>query len=622
MKRVQLIGPRDTLPRALSFLQGQGVLDLRAPAAAGGDAALVHRVEPGPEDAGREALLAEGIRRSEALVARLAPGPQGDVLPEALPEAGSAALLERLGAIEEEIGALEARRAALVEERDATERFSHLVVALAPLEHGLDRALSPEYHGLVLKNEPEALALLRGEVRRITGGVCEVTARSIDESTTGVLVVVPRAHGRALSALLFERGVDEVRLPATYAGRALVDVLLLMAARQRAIPGEIDALDAALARRAAALRPALEGAAGRARAELGRLAAWGRCGETRFAYVVSGYVPEERVVALEAAVEKELGGGAALLAHRPERSEWGAVPVVLRNHPWVRPFERLLALVPLPRYGSVDATPWLAVFFPLFFGLVLGDVAFGAIGIAAALLVRWRGWGGRTGKDLAHVALACSVSAVVFGILFGEALGELGAHAGLHPLLLDRRRAFMALLGLALAIGALHVVVGLALGVAAALRRGSRRMALGRAAKLLLVACAAACAGAMAGSLPHAAIRPLLLGAVGCLGLAVLAEGPLAALDLVLGLGNVLSYARLMALGLASVMLAEVANLVAGTLEPRAAGVVLAVLLHAVNFTLGLISPTVAALRLHYVEFFEKFYDEGGAPYRPFALAA
>jgi V/A-type H+-transporting ATPase subunit I len=95
----------------------------------------------------------------------------------------------------------------------------------------------------------------------------------------------------------------------------------------------------------------------------------------------------------------------------------------------------------------------------------------------------------------------------------------------------------------------------------------------------------------------------------------------MAALDLVLGLGNVLSYARLMALGLASVMLAEVANLVATTLQPAAAGIAIGVLLHAVNFTLGLISPTVAALRLQYVEFFDKFYDEGGAPYRPFALS-
>jgi V/A-type H+-transporting ATPase subunit I len=77
-----------------------------------------------------------------------------------------------------------------------------------------------------------------------------------------------------------------------------------------------------------------------------------------------------------------------------------------------------------------------------------------------------------------------------------------------------------------------------------------------------------------------------------------------------------------MALGLASVMLAEVANHIATALEPAPVGLALGVLLHGVNFTLGLISPAVAALRLQYVEFFEKFYDEGGFPFRPFGVAA
>jgi V/A-type H+-transporting ATPase subunit I len=59
---------------------------------------------------------------------------------------------------------------------------------------------------------------------------------------------------------------------------------------------------------------------------------------------------------------------------------------------------------------------------------------------------------------------------------------------------------------------------------------------------------------------------------------------------------------------------------VATTLEPAAAGLALGVLLHLVNFTLGLVSPAIASLRLHYVEFFEKFYDEGGFPFRPFGV--
>jgi V/A-type H+-transporting ATPase subunit I len=431
-----------------------------------------------------------------------------------------------------------------------------------------------------------------------------------------VRVVGPRAHGRALTALLFERGVDEVKLPSACAGKPLFDVLLHLSVRAREIPQEIARADEALGRAATEL----SGLAAALRGALERRRALSRCGETRFACVVAGYMPVERLPALREAAAARLGERVAVLAETPSRDAWGEVPVVLRNRRGVRPFQLLLALVPLPRYGSVDPTPWLAFFFPLFFGLVLGDVVFGLLAIAVALLARRRGWGGATGRDLAAIALACAASAAVFGVLFGEALGELGAHLGLHPVLMDRRRAFMSFLGLALAIGGAHVAVGCVLGVASALRRGHRREAVGRAAKLLLLAAGAAAVVALLGLAPRGLALPAACAAGVFLLVAIGAEGPMAALDLVLGLGNVLSYARLMALGLASVMLAEVANLVAGALRPAAAGVAIAVLLHAVNFTLGLISPAVAALRLHYVEFFEKFYEEGGEPYRPFVL--
>jgi V/A-type H+-transporting ATPase subunit I len=87
-------------------------------------------------------------------------------------------------------------------------------------------------------------------------------------------------------------------------------------------------------------------------------------------------------------------------------------------------------------------------------------------------------------------------------------------------------------------------------------------------------------------------------------------------------LGNVLSYARLMALGLASVMLADVANQIAGLFATALVGLGVAALLHGVNFVMGCFSPVIQALRLHYVEFFGKFYQDGGRPYEPFALAS
>jgi V/A-type H+-transporting ATPase subunit I len=90
-------------------------------------------------------------------------------------------------------------------------------------------------------------------------------------------------------------------------------------------------------------------------------------------------------------------------------------------------------------------------------------------------------------------------------------------------------------------------------------------------------------------------------------------------LELISSIGNILSYLRLAAIGLASVYLARVANELAGT-GPLWMGVMVGALFHALNLLLGTFSPTIQALRLHYVEFFSKFYQEGGESFRPFGL--
>jgi len=83
-------------------------------------------------------------------------------------------------------------------------------------------------------------------------------------------------------------------------------------------------------------------------------------------------------------------------------------------------------------------------------------------------------------------------------------------------------------------------------------------------------------------------------------------------------IGNWLSYLRIAAIGLASVYLAKVANDMAGMAGNLIVGVIIALLIHALNLVLGAFSPTIHSLRLHYVEFFRKFYEGGGRPYQPF----
>jgi V/A-type H+-transporting ATPase subunit I len=96
-------------------------------------------------------------------------------------------------------------------------------------------------------------------------------------------------------------------------------------------------------------------------------------------------------------------------------------------------------------------------------------------------------------------------------------------------------------------------------------------------------------------------------------------EGLVAPIELLSTLGHVLSYARIMAIGTASVMLAIVANRLAGALGSVVVGALFGLLFHLVNFALGLFGPTIHALRLHYVEFFGTFYSPGGTRYRPLA---
>lgn len=609
MARVDVVGPRAALPRALAVLQDAGVIDLRAPALG---------ARGGAEESGGERLRAQRARLA-GLAEALTAAPAASVPPPAGP--GSPELDAWLDRLEGELAAIEARRAALVAERaDVAQRVA-IVSAVAPLHHDLPADQAPELYALLLEDDAASLALLEGEVRALAGGSFALQARPLPDGRMGVLLVIPRARSRALAELLGGRGVRALPPPAGCTGGRVVDVLLWLARREVALPAELAAEDARRADLLARSAAPVAAAAAAVDAALGRAEASERCGGTAHAFVLSGYVPVDRVAALRARAEAELGPGVAVLTRPPKRAEWPDVPVVLRNRPAVRPFERLLGLVPLPRYGSLDPTPWLALTFPLFLGLVLGDLALGAAGAVAALAVRRGAAPGSARRDFATVALACAACAAAFGLLFGEALGELGAHLGLRPLVLDRRRALTAFLGLTVAVGVAHVALGAGLGVVAALRGGARREALARAARLALL-CAGAVAGAAQAGLLRAGARDPALAAAGvALAVAIAAEGPLATLELALGLGNVLSYTRLMALGLASVMLAEVANRLATSLRPLAAGLALGALLHAVNFTLGLLSPSIAALRLHYVEFFERFYEAGGTPYRPFARA-
>jgi V/A-type H+-transporting ATPase subunit I len=291
---------------------------------------------------------------------------------------------------------------------------------------------------------------------------------------------------------------------------------------------------------------------------------------------------------------------------------------VLQNPRLFRPFESVISLLPLPRYGTIDPTPFVAVFFPVFFGLILGDVGYGLVLAAAGLLLHWRSKPATLLRSVAEIIGPCALFSIFAGLLFGELFGDLGRRwFGLQPLAFDREEALVPFLLLALSIGAVHIVVGLVLGVVAAARRHPRQ-AVGRGASAAAVLLVVLALLAAVDVLPRVFFTPAVIGLLIAFPVLIAAEGIVAPIEFLSTLGNILSYARIMALGIASVMLAVVANRMVGAIGSATVGVVFALLFHLVNFAIGLFSPTIHALRLHYVEFFGKFYSPGGVRYEPF----
>ncbi|MGM0576647.1 MAG: V-type ATP synthase subunit I [Myxococcota bacterium] len=621
MAKVRVVGMRAHLEPTVARLHELGVMELMDVRECGSED--VHPWDPEPEHRRR----ADGLRalrtRLDALrelldVGDVGHGEEAETPDEEGLERVREELDERMPLIEEHTRRIDELRA----ERDALPRHLHAVRRLAPLVPELPQLERWEVTGLLLDARHEDLIrALREEIEEITGGRSKLLWARTDPDTVAAVLVHPRACGAEVRARLGRAPISRIRLPARYERMSLRTAEEAMARRIEELPGEIEETRQAL-RDLVAERLARWKAARRAIEEqLDRLAALDRAGATERTFVLIGWVPRPRFEELERSLDDAVGAEVLVEECRIEEEDAGRVPVLLRNPGPARPFEMLVRLFSLPRYGTPDPTLMMTVFIPLFFGLMLGDVAYGALVFGGALLVRRRfGRRSRGVRDLASILAMGGLAAVGFGIAFGELLGDLGHRLGMEPLWMDRQEAAGPLLLLAVAVGAGHVVLGLLLGVWIALRERRRSEITERAGTLVVLVGLFLLAGTAAEHLPAAVRTPsvvaVVVGAVvviGFRGPMGFVEGPL---HLLRAVSNVLSYLRLAALGLASVYLARVANEV-GAAAPLWIGVLLAALLHSLNLLLGAFSPTIQALRLQYVEFFEQFYPGGGRPFRP-----
>jgi V/A-type H+-transporting ATPase subunit I len=612
MSRARVLGPRELLSRTLDTLQDLGFVHLASPV----NGRALEPIQLEPRQRRLERQLKRVLDDVETATSLLG---SPELPPAASPGSSPWARWARLARqLRREAERLQARRRALEEERALLAKYQDVMAVFGKL---FQRGVTPGVRAyLIVLRAGQAASVER--LRRLLdvslGKDYELRTHPLAGGELVLLLLVPLGTAPRVERMLAESAVEQVPLPRGYEGQSLTDAIPRMGQRLQGIPGELEEVARAGARLSERL-PALATAAAAVRDRLAQLDALRLSASTRHAFVLEGWVPATELPSLTARLTEEVGPAVAVEELAAEH--WSAeAPVVLHNPRLFRPFQLLVGTLPLPRYGSIDPTPFVAIFFPMFFGLMVGDVGYGlALGLLG-LVLRRRSRPGTKIRAISEIALGCALFTLIFGVLFGEFFGDLGRRwVGMRPLVLDREEPgdMVSFLGLCVALGLVHVVLGLALGVVSAFR-GHRRQAVGRGLSALMILLIAVALLAAFRILPHTLLTPMVVALLVAFPLLVVAEGLIAPVELLSTVGNILSYARIMALGTASVMLAVVANRLAGATGSLVVGVVFGLLFHLVNFALALFSPTIHGLRLHYVEFFGRFYSPGGVQYRPF----
>lgn len=617
MAKVRVLGPRARLDETLRAIQRFGLVQIAETSPMPG----LKPVDLDPHDRRRRRHLLRLVEDAQASLDALSvkPGDAG-FAPSETPVTQLAAWARRARRVRRSTVRIASEELRLTDERALIQRYRDLLNVLAPDLRDLARVPHVSTHAAVIPaSERQAVETLLASIQSRREQGVAVRAHTLRNGDLAILIVMPARAAEDVERVLADAHVPEVSLPAQFRASSLTEAVPLMLERLARIPAELDSLRRE--REALAREHGQELLRARAAAHdlLAQLEALEHCAATTHAFALEGWTPKPEAKLLATTLKRDVGP--AIAVEEVAEETWIAeqAPVVLSNPRLFRPFEVLVRFMPLPRYGTIDPTPFVAVFFPLLFGLMLADIGYGLLLAALGLWLHRRTKPGSAGRAVAEMIGPSALMAVAGGILFGEFFGDMGRRVfGLHAILFDRQEAIIASLLLAIGLGFVHVTLGLVLGVISAWRKEPRH-AFGRGVAALMVLLIVLALLAAVDVLPSGLLTPAVIALLVAFPVLVALEGIIAAVELLSTLGNMLSYARVMALGLASVMLAVVANRLSGVVGSTVVGILFALLFHLVNFAIGVFGPSIHALRLHYVEFFGKFYSPGGIPYQPFA---
>ena len=376
-------------------------------------------------------------------------------------------------------------------------------------------------------------------------------------------------------------------------------------------------------------REALLEASDRAAIALRREEAKSRLVGTDKVFLLEGWLPADRCAEIEKTLEPFT---CAIETREPTEDEYPQVPVQLKNNKLTRPLNMVTEMYSLPAYGTLDPNPLMAPFFILFYGIMMADMGYGLLMMIASVIISKKYRPKGTSGELFSLLGLCGISTFIMGALtggfFGDFLTQLVAIVSpgtvfALPKLFDPLDDLTMILIGSMALGMVQIVTGMAISLIEKCKRkkfldaffeeitwwivfiGIALLALGKGAAVLYVGCALV----LLGPIVQGKGWGKLTGVFGSV------------YNHVTGyFGDILSYTRLMALMLAGSVIAQVFNMLAAMPGNVIAFIIISMLGNAMNFGLNLLGCYVHDLRLQCLEFFNKFYVDGGKPFRPMTL--
>ncbi len=346
-------------------------------------------------------------------------------------------------------------------------------------------------------------------------------------------------------------------------------------------------------------------------------------GKTSDLIGIEGWVPDKNLHSLDSALKTAIGPKFLLNEEHVHGHE--EFPILLSNSKPLSPFEFLVGFITLPKSHDYDPTLLFALIFPIFYGMMLGDAGYGLVSLLLALFIVKKTSPDGMLNPIGKVWAYCSVPAIIFGIVFDEFFGF--SHTALigktlyHGL--ERMHSIEVLMPATILVGVGTISLGFFLGFLNALHEKEYWHAF---AKLGWVGVVLSGTFLIPGVLFNAFSGEIITIAgaifIGSLIPILKAEGPMGLIEIPGVAGNILSFSRILAVGLSSVIVAMILNdLLFPKLEQ---GLLLIVTLplfiigHFFNIVLGMFESLVQGARLNYVEFFSKFFQGGGERFMPF----